>query len=116
MHKSIKAALLSGLVFPGLGHFYLKRYAVGAIISGLAIACTYYIVSKAMQQVYDIVDQIESGAVQPDMVTITEMVSKQLSGAEGDMLNLTVWLLVAVWVVGVIAAYLAGKSNQDEAG
>jgi hypothetical protein len=114
MKKSTRAALLSGLVFPGIGHFYLKRYVPGAVISGIAVACTYYIVSKALDQAYQIVDQIQSGAVQPDLVTITEMVSKQSTGSEADLLNLATLLLGGIWVVGIIAAYLAGQGEKDK--
>jgi uncharacterized membrane protein len=109
MKKSTKAALLSALVFPGTGHFYLKRYLAGSVILGLALACTYYIVSKAIDQAYQIVDQIQSGAVQSDIATISEMVSKQSTGGEADLLNLVTLLLGLIWVVGIIAAYLAGQ-------
>jgi hypothetical protein len=113
MKKSTKAALYSALIFPGVGHFYLKRYIPGLVISGIAIACSYYIVSKAIEQAYKIVDQIQSGAVPPDLVTITEMVTKQSAGSEGDLLNLVTLLLAATWVVGIIAAYLAGQSEKE---
>jgi hypothetical protein len=114
MKKSTKAALFSALVFPGAGHFYLKRYVPGSVIIGIAIACTYYIVSKAIDRAYQIVDQIESGAVQFDIVTITEMVSKQPTGSEADLLNLATLLLGGIWVVGIIAAYLAGQGEKDK--
>jgi hypothetical protein len=114
MKKSTMAALLSGLVFPGIGHFYLKRYVPGSIISGIAVACTYYIASIAIDRASQIVDKILRGEIQPDVVTITEMVSKQSAGSEGDWMNLVTLTLGGIWVVGIIAAYLAGQGEKDK--
>ena len=50
MRKSIKAVLLSALVFPGIGHFALKRYQRGLIFFVPALLSlsliVYYILSK----------------------------------------------------------------------
>jgi TM2 domain-containing membrane protein YozV len=113
MKKSTKAALFSALVFPGIGHFYLKRYIPGSIIFGIAAACTYYIVTKSIDRAFEIVDKIQSGAVPPDLVTINEMVSKQSAGADAGLMNLATLLLGIIWVIGIVAAYLAGQGEKD---
>mgnify|MGYP003678376544 FL=1 len=35
MQKSFKAALLSALIYPGAGHFALKKHLIGAIFAGV---------------------------------------------------------------------------------
>ena len=50
MDKSLKAALLSGLVLPGLGQFFLKRYKRGAALVLVVLGSMFVIISKALEQ------------------------------------------------------------------
>ncbi len=57
MTKSTKAALLSGLVFPGIGHFVLKQYLRGSILMLVALMAMSAIVRIVFQQAQAIVDR-----------------------------------------------------------
>ena len=57
MKKSTKAVLLSGLVFPGLGHLYLKRWLEGILLTGVAAYAAYLIVSITLGIALDIVQK-----------------------------------------------------------
>jgi hypothetical protein len=113
MKKSTKAALFSGLIFPGVGHFYLKRYPVGLALSVISLGCISYIIKKSVEQAMSIVDQVMSGAVPADPEVISNMVSQQSSGTEGNLLNLAGYVFLACWVVGIYLAYRAG-AQQDQ--
>jgi len=41
MSNSLKAALLSGLVFPGIGQVVLKRYRRGVVLMLIVLACLF---------------------------------------------------------------------------
>ena len=93
MKRSTKAALLSGLIFPGIGHMYLKRYVVTTALE----------VAEKIQS--------ESGGVALDMGAITDLVSQQSSGAEQPT-NIAMIALVVCWVVGIADSYRQGRTQE----
>lgn len=108
MKKSTKAALLSALVFPGAGHLFLKRYKIGAVLAGASFAAIYYLTSKTVERVLQITEKIQSGDVPLDVEAITELVSKQATGAETQLLNIATVTFIVCWLVGIIGSYRAG--------
>lgn len=111
MKRSTKAALLSGLVFPGIGHLYLKRYVHGVILSGGAASALYYIVSGVVSTALEVAEKIQGGGVPLDIGAITELVSQQSSGAEQPT-NVAMIALVVCWVVGVADSYRQGRAYE----
>jgi len=109
--KSTKAVLLSGLVFPGLGHLYLKHWMVGMLLSGIAAAATYYIGSVVMDTASVVVEKIQSSGMPVDTDTITALVAQQSSGTEqATSLAKTVWL--ACWVIGIVGSWWQGRAQD----
>ena len=108
MKKSVKAALLSGLVFPGVGHLYLKRWVAGILLAGVAGYALYFIVSVALAIALDVSQKIESGAIPADINTVNSIVTEQLSGS-AQATELASFTLLACWVIGVISAYWQGR-------
>lgn len=114
MNKSTKAVLLSALVFPGTGHFFLKKYISGAVLVSAALGSLYYLITKTVEISLQITEKIQSGEVQLDVVGITELVSKQLSGAETQAYNIATAVLLISWLVGIIDSYRIGRvKNKD---
>lgn len=113
MKKSTKAALLSALVFPGIGHLYLKQWVVGLLLLIVAVVATGYIGTVVMGTASVIVEKIQSGAVPPDIDTITALVQQQTSGIEQSIDTAKIiWLIC--WVVGIAGSYWQGRA-QDKA-
>ena len=108
MKTSTKAALLSGLVFPGAGHLFLKRYLPGVLLTLAASIAVYLIASYAVQTALDIVQQIESGSVQPDIATITTLVTEKMHQTEEATNHLTI-AFVALWLIGIFDSYRIGR-------
>ena len=59
MNNSLKGALLSGLIFPGLGQVALKHYKRGAVIILTVIVSMATVVVKAVQHALTILEKIE---------------------------------------------------------
>lgn len=108
MKKATKAALLSALVFPGVGHFYLKRWLTGALLAGVAAYAVYTIASVMLRVTRNVAAEVESGAVSADLGTLTQLVTQQLSGTE-QATNSASTVLVGCWVIGIVGAYLQGR-------
>ncbi len=108
MTRSIKAALLSALIFPGVGHMVLKQYLRGSILMLSALIALSVIVTKAIKQALTIVDRINSGEIPVEAGAITELVSKSTSGADDSVLNIAALVVVTCWLIGIIDSYRLG--------
>jgi hypothetical protein len=111
MSKSLKAALLSALVFPGIGHFSLKKPLQGSLLSGIAIVCLYFLLTAVVDIAQRLSVKIQSGEVPFDVTKISELVSQQLAGSDSQLVNIPSLLLVICWVVGVIDSFRIGWSQ-----
>jgi TM2 domain-containing membrane protein YozV len=113
MKKSMKAALLSAFLFPGVGHIYLKRYIPGMVLVGVSLAGIYYLTSKTVERSLQIVEKIQSGDVPLDVTAITELVSKQPTGTEAQLLDIATTVIIICWLIGIIDSYRVGR-GQDK--
>ena len=112
MKKSTKAALLSALVFPGVGNFYLKRHISGAVIAGAALMALYALISNTVVRALEIVDKLQLGEIQPDMAVITALLSKQPAGTEALLIDFATIVLLLSWVIGIVDAYRLGRQKD----
>lgn len=109
MTKSIKAAMLSALVFPGVGHFYLKKHIPGIILAGTALASLYFVISRMVERALHIAEQIQRGEVPLDVAIIAELVSRQPTGTDAALLNFTWTVLIISWFIGIADSYRVGR-------
>ena len=112
MKRSSKAALLSGLIFPGIGHIVLKQYLRGSVLMLFALVALSVIVTRIYQRVLIIVDRINSGDIPVDTVAIADMVSNSTSGADTLIENIAVVVLGACWLIGIIDSYRLGVAQE----
>jgi hypothetical protein len=112
MNKSLKAALLSALVFPGIGHFWLKKPLQGSLLSGASIICLYFLLTAVIDIAQRLSAQIQSGEIPFAVTKITELVSQQLAGSNGQLVDISSLLLVIFWVVGVVDSFRIGWSQE----
>ena len=108
MNKSTKAALLSALVFPGSGHFFLKKKAVGIILAGGSLFGVYYIISKILGMTAKLTEKIQSGQVQPDIAALRELIMTELAGDSSRFLSSVTMVIMIFWFVGVVDSYRVG--------
>ncbi len=112
MKRSSKAALLSGLIFPGIGHIVLKQYLRGSVLMLFALVALSVIVTRIYQRALTIVDRINSGDIPVDTGAIAEMVSNSTSGADSFIENIAVIVLGACWLIGIIDSYRLGVAQE----
>ncbi len=110
MKKSMKAALLSAFVFPGVGHMYLKKYISGVILISASFIGIYLMISKTIESALQIVAQIQNGSVEPDIAAIIELVSKLPieTGSGAHLIDIASAIFVICWIIGIIDSYRVG--------
>jgi TM2 domain-containing membrane protein YozV len=114
MKKHTKAALLSTFIFPGVGHFLLKKHIQGALLAGTALAALYFLIAKSVEKTLLVFEKIQSGEVALDAATITELVSNQTTGTETQLLRLATAALIISWLIGIVDSYRVGRAQEKE--
>jgi TM2 domain-containing membrane protein YozV len=113
MKHSIKAALLSGLFFPGTGQIALKHYKRGIALLLTVSVCVFYIVKQAVNQAFSILDQFsQSGTV--DMNAITHAATQVSGASDSTLVNVAYLVITGCWLFGIIDAYVIGKSMDNK--
>ena len=109
MTTSIKAALWSGLVFPGAGHLFLKSYGRGIGLIVVSAISLSIIVSHAAEQALAVVAKIQADGGNIDPSRILEMASQGSASADTQSFNIAMIVFMVCWIVGVVDAYRLGK-------
>ncbi|WNO60218.1 DUF6677 family protein [Rheinheimera sp. MMS21-TC3] len=114
MNKSVKALLLSAFLYPGAGHFFLKKYVMSAIFVVAFSIPLLFIFSSIISKAQQIAEQLSSGQIPFDSAAIvaaatdatTELVSKELS--------FNLYMLIIIWVIAIIDAYRLGSKEMKK--
>lgn len=114
MKNSTKAALFSAFIFPGAGHFFLKKYVQAIILVGISSYAGYYLFSKSVEKALQIVGKIENGEVPPDVTAITELLSRQTIGNEAQLLDMATLVITICWLIGIIDSYRVAYSQDKK--
>jgi TM2 domain-containing membrane protein YozV len=114
MKKSLKGALLSGLVFPGLGQLWLKRYLLGMALVIATCGAAAVVVARAAHEAVRLIEKAESAGATVDIVAIVNSAGT-LSSAPADAgTTAAMLLMVGCWILSMVDAYIAG-SREDRA-
>jgi len=111
MKPSTKAALLSGLVFPGTGQVYLKRLRRGIIIIMCVASGIGVIVWAAVVKALAILDQMEHHAGRVDMETVSRLARTTAAGAVPHS-DLVLLFIVCCWLFSIVDAYRIGRREE----
>lgn len=104
MKRSTAAALLSGLVLPGLGQFIvLRRRLRGLAFMVPALAALSWVVRATLLGAAGVLEQAAAGQAPADVMAMAE----QLSASAGAGVNLASLVLIVCWAGSVIDALLA---------
>ncbi len=114
MTKSTKAALLSALVFPGVGHFFLKKYISATVLAGAAVGGIYYLLMIMVERAVQITAKIQTGEIPLNVAGITELVSKQSTGAEAQLQNIATAIFIICWLIGIVDSYRVGRAQDKD--
>lgn len=114
MKNSVKAALLSGLIFPGLGQLKLKHRARGMALMFIVLASLLVIVIRSVQQALAVLENIELADGEIDIGSILNSVTQAPTTFDSLIFHLASSLIILCWVIGVIDAYRLGKRKDLE--
>jgi hypothetical protein len=111
MKTSIKAALLSGFVFPGLGQMYLRRYVRGLVLMVLVLVCLGILIARVTASALQGLDAIQLQGENVDMNAVANLAAA--SSTQGDSYSSLIWLgIFGCWLFAVIDAYRLGKEKD----
>ena len=114
MRRSTKAVLLSALVYPGAGHWYLAKKGAALLFMLAATAALYVLMSSAWSQANVIAEQILSGEVQPEIGALLDLMADQSSLDQSSRSTIAIVWLGIVWFAGILDAWRVGKENPAE--
>lgn len=113
MNRGVTAALISGLVFPGAGHLYLRRplRACLFLVPALLAAIVYF--GDMAQRVSSTVDKVMTGAVAPTTAAIGAQLDAQ--GPASALVTASAVVLVACWLGSIVDSFVVGRSAHGKA-
>ena len=114
MKNSLKGAILSGLIFPGLGQLVFKQYMRGLALMVAVSASLLVIVVKGVQTALAILEKIESEGGIIDIDTLTNAVTQATSRSDSLIFNFAFFLISLCWIIGIIDAYKTGKKKDNQ--
>jgi len=112
MNQPFKAALLSALVFPGVGQLTLGYKRRGWIIIIVNTVLFSLLMSGIIQKAYEIISVLQKKAAITGMVDFGEilnMTSGMVDFSDNTFLNLTLIFFILGWFFSILDAYLLGK-------
>ncbi len=115
MKSALKGALLSGLVFPGLGQVNLKHYKRGIALMLIVSVSLLVIVVKAVLQAFTILEKIELESRAIDMSTILNATTQVSTASDSLLYNFLLLLIILCWIIGIVDAYRIGRKRDLEA-
>ena len=113
MTKSLKAALLSGLVVPGAGQIFLHRYRRGIALMVLVLGGLVSIIVNAVRTALAIVEQMETLGGDMDVAAISRLVH-QSTTSTGAWYYGSLLLIACCWIFAIVDAYRTGKREPDQ--
>jgi len=114
MNLAVRAALYNALLFPGWGHFYLKKYKRGLVFLLPVLAGMLAICWAVFQIAVQIVQAapLKKGAV--DIAAIVKLALQSARAIDLGYFSLLALFIVLLWAAAIIDAYLIGKKRMQE--
>jgi len=113
MKASLKGALLSGLVFPGMGQIALKRYKRGIALILATMIGMIAMIAKGVQIALGTLDKLAADGGVIDMNTMTAA-TRAVTASDSLILNGAFFLIVTCWIFGIIDAYFIGRKKDNK--
>ena len=109
MNQSVKAALLSALVFPGVGQIVNGHIKRGWTFVAAVAVLLVLIISKLMQQALLVLEEMQKKGVTVDINEISKVSAEVVSFSDNMFLNITLLILIMTWLISIVDAYRIGK-------
>jgi len=110
MKKSIKSALLSALIFPGLGQILAGYKKRGWLIILINCVLLYLMISEIVQQAHDVINSMQKNGIALDVEQISNTTSALIGFSSNSYLNSLLIILIISWAYAIYDAYhISGK-------
>ncbi|QYJ78431.1 hypothetical protein [Shewanella acanthi] len=115
MKKALSAALLSALVAPGCGHYYLKHKRTALVFFVLAILSLGMLLADVHEVAQRIAIDIQNGTIPMDtnaiMNEVTAQTHSSMINSKGSMYG-----FILCWLVAVLDSFRLGfKQDKQDA-
>ena len=114
MNRSAKAALLSGLVFPGVGQLFLGRVLRGLLFLIPALAAAWYFSSVVLGPVMELAHEVMNGTLLLDPLDIEDRLHAK-GQVVSPLANVAALVMLVTWIGSTIDAWLAGREPAPKA-
>lgn len=112
MKNSLKGALLSGLVFPGLGQMVLQQAKRGAALMLITLLSMAVIVVKTVQKAFAVLEKMKAEGAAMDIRAVSDAAAQATTASESFLLNALLLVIVVCWIFGIVDAYRIGKRKD----
>ena len=116
MNKSTKAALLSALVFPGIGHLYLRSYTRGIILLAICTVALTDFIRRAWHEAELIRTQINAEINATGIIDLESLIAHATAAADRidhSPFTIATIVIVACWLIGIFDSYRIGKQFEE---
>ncbi len=112
MKQTTKVLFLSTLIFPGIGHLLLKKYAIAL---AFIISFSYLLIgfiNSVIEKVQWVVDRLIRGEIPIELSAIRRALEEQNILTDQQQ-ELTLFFLLFIWFFAAFDAYRIAKKNQE---
>lgn len=114
MNIALKAALFSAFLFPGWGHFYLKKYKRGFFFLLPVLACVTAILGNVFTVGINILKTIPINKNEADIAAILQLSLDAVKMVDTFYFYLLIFLIIIFWALSIIDSYILGKKMMQE--
>lgn len=114
MKQSTKGALLSGLVFPGLGQLIHKHKARGFGFMAAVLACIVVIIVKATELAQASLQQMQAEGKAITDEAVQQAAQQAMHNPASQTLSLALIALLICWLASIVDAWMVGNKLDKQ--
>ena len=115
MKTSTKAALLSALVYPGIGQLFYHAYRRAILLILIFSIAAYYYIEEVVSKYQPLIDKIKSGELALNAQALTYEISKNPIILDPKTVSILTYILIISWLLGIVDAYCIGIKKDASA-
>lgn len=109
MKKDLKAALLTAVIYPGAGHFSLKKHLIGSIFAGVFSILLILTLKDIFAIAQCTANELVSGKIPMTIAGILKAAQQPSDECAKLAQYQYVPLMVIVWALSIVDAYRLGR-------
>jgi len=115
MKTSTKAALLSALVYPGIGQLFYHAYRRAILLILIFSIAAYFYIEEVVNKYQPLIEKVKSGELSLNAQALTYEISKNPIILDQEIVSTLTYILIVSWFVGIVDAYRIGIKKDASA-